>query len=527
MYGGNGGFMPPVFPGFTPGPHGPPGPPGPVGPIGPIGPVGPVGAPGPVGPVGAPGAPGPPGPVGPVGPLGPVGAQGPAGPVGAPGPAGPPGMHGTPGQPGAAGVHGTPGPPGPHGPIGPPGPPGPPGPQGIPGAPGHNGTDGVSDKYNTFTTTCVTLHVYENAHLCLDVCPNLSYKSGNKIIVTSTRNYKNHFFASVISYNSCSGKLVIICSKYIYGVFVSCSVIYNVNIANCVECIPPGRNYGDYLYFDGRFWVVGNRNISIGGYAGFTGQGLNTVALGYAAGVVDQGLGSIAIGYKAGKNYQGKNAIAIGALSGGVTGPTGPNGQGENSIAIGYKAGITGQGKNSIILNASGFPLNDLSGNALYISPIRDVTNPVPTAVSCLSLCYNPTNSEVYYSSVAGTGKTFVINHPNYQNKYLVHACLEGPEAGVYYRGIGEITNGKKVQISLPKYVDSFATDFTVQLTPIYNPNAENSIYKTTEVTNNAFEVYGENGKFYWHVFGKRGDINVEVDKNDVSVKGSGPYLWI
>jgi len=37
--------------------------------------------------------------------------------------------------------------------------------------------------------------------------------------------------------------------------------------------------------------------------------------------------------------------------------------------------------------------------------------------------------------------KTFVREHPLNKDKYLVHACLEGPEAGVYYRGERLITH--------------------------------------------------------------------------------------
>jgi hypothetical protein len=36
---------------------------------------------------------------------------------------------------------------------------------------------------------------------------------------------------------------------------------------------------------------------------------------------------------------------------------------------------------------------------------------------------------------VQSTSKTFVIDHPVDPERYLVHACLEGPEAGIYYRG--------------------------------------------------------------------------------------------
>lgn len=121
--------------------------------------------------------------------------------------------------------------------------------------------------------------------------------------------------------------------------------------------------------------------------------------------------------------------------------------------------------------------------------------------------------------------KSFIINHPIDQDKYLVHACLEGPEAGVYYRGVGEILDNYSTIIELPYYVDQFARDFTIQITPIYNGKI--NVLNSSEVFNNKFAVYGENCKFYWNVYGKRSDINVEPFKTDVDVKGDGPYLYI
>ena len=121
--------------------------------------------------------------------------------------------------------------------------------------------------------------------------------------------------------------------------------------------------------------------------------------------------------------------------------------------------------------------------------------------------------------------KSFIINHPVEKDKYLVHACLEGPEAGVYYRGIGEITDNYSTTIELPYYVNRFARDFTIQITPIFNGNF--NTLNTSEVFNNKFNVYGSNCKFYWIVYGKRLDINVEPFKRDVDVKGNGPYLYI
>jgi hypothetical protein len=121
--------------------------------------------------------------------------------------------------------------------------------------------------------------------------------------------------------------------------------------------------------------------------------------------------------------------------------------------------------------------------------------------------------------------KSFIIEHPLDSEKYLVHTCLEGPEAGVYYRGIGRISNNKDVEIELPQYVSALAFGFTVNLTPVYD--GKHHILSTSLVENNKFKVYGENCDFFWTVFGKRFDVTVEPDKNSVDVKGDGPYLYI
>ena len=103
---------------------------------------------------------------------------------------------------------------------------------------------------------------------------------------------------------------------------------------------------------------------------------------------------------------------------------------------------------------------------------------------------------------------------------------MEGPEAGVYYRGTNKIVNNESVTIDLPSYVDALATDFTVQITPIYD--GKNKFYSAGRVVNGQFTVYGENGEFYWLVQGKReSNIDIEPRKNSVDVKGVGPYRWI
>ncbi len=82
------------------------------------------------------------------------------------------------------------------------------------------------------------------------------------------------------------------------------------------------------------------------------------------------------------------------------------------------------------------------------------------------------------------------------------------------------------IKIHLPDYVEALATDFTVQITPIYCGTEIKQLY-TSEVENNSFTVNGENCKFFWIVQGKRNEIDVEPDKRSVNVKGNGPYKWI
>jgi hypothetical protein len=159
---------------------------------------------------------------------------------------------------------------------------------------------------------------------------------------------------------------------------------------------------------------------------------------------------------------------------------------------------------------------------------------------------YDTLRNEIGYSTNStDSAKTFIIDHPINNDKYLVHACLEGPEGGVYYRGTSEITNNKYVEIELPHYVSSLANDFTIIITPICNTpicnthicnnykenmnTFKNEIVRlgTTQVIDNKFIVYGKNTEFNWLVQGKRCNIKVEPLKNETKVYGSGPYKWV
>jgi len=268
----------------------------------------------------------------------------------------------------------------------------------------------------------------------------------------------------------------------------------------------------------------GTNAVVIGAQAASSSQGENAVAIGYKAGQNNQRSGAIAIGLQAGENTQGVYAIAIGEQAGmreqrsgaiAIGYQAGNTNQGTCSIAIGFQAGITNQAANSIVLNATGAALN-ATNSGFYVRPIRN--DNLTTA-----LVYNTTTYEISYATT-GT-KTFVIEHPLDKEKYLVHGCLEGPEGGVYYRGKAEITNDNSVVVKLPEYVSNLAKDLSVQITPIYNGKIK--VYNVSNVEDNCFTVYGENGEFFWIAYGNRTSIEVEPYKKDINVKGYGPYRWI
>ena len=249
-------------------------------------------------------------------------------------------------------------------------------------------------------------------------------------------------------------------------------------------------------------------------------SGQNTLSIGIGPGAAsgNQGINSIAIGNQAGYSGQGPSSIAIGPSAGYDT-------QGQNSIAIGYNAGSYRLPAYTIVLNTGPTALNP-STSGLFINSIGATAGSGSTAAPLnggYTLVYNSTTSEIKYN----TSKTFVIDHPIDEEKYLVHACLEGPEAGVYYRGDGEITDNISTTIYLPDYVERLATDLTVQLTPIYNDDIKIYNISASRVKRNKFNVYGNNCEFYWTVYGKRLNINVEPLKNNSNINGEGPYKWL
>jgi|MesohylFT_1024984.scaffolds.fasta_scaffold05084_2 hypothetical protein len=208
----------------------------------------------------------------------------------------------------------------------------------------------------------------------------------------------------------------------------------------------------------------------------------------------------------------------------GYTGPTGPTGRScLGSVGPQGPQGPTGPTGNTGPTGATGY-----TGPTGPTGPQSTVTGPTGPQ----STVTGPTGPQSTVTGPTGnigpTGsKTFIVNHPLDASKYLIHACLEGPEAGVYYRGKTTIENNESVTIQLPDYVAPLATNFTIQITSIYSKErSEPNFFEVSEIENNSFTVYGKNGSFYWYVYGMKNEILVEPYKNSIVVNGNGPYKW-
>jgi hypothetical protein len=191
-----------------------------------------------------------------------------------------------------------------------------------------------------------------------------------------------------------------------------------------------------------------------------------------------------------------------------------------------------GTGGMAVSSNGQFIMATPASGNGVYLSttPYGNMFAVLQSAASTANpiLFDNTTRSWGY-----NTSKSFVIDHPLDETKHLVHACLEGCEEGVYYRGTGTIENDVSVEIALPNYADKMATDFTLQITPIFKERSEDEDdnttihYTTSMVENGKFTVYGRKGSFYWKAMGQRRAILTEVSREEYCVKGDGPYTYI
>lgn len=109
--------------------------------------------------------------------------------------------------------------------------------------------------------------------------------------------------------------------------------------------------------------------------------------------------------------------------------------------------------------------------------------------------------------------KAFTTLHPLDEEQVLVHACLEGPESAVYYRGEGRLAKGAAT-VKLPAYFETLTRveGRTVQLTPLFDGKEALAGLAASEVRDGRFRVraIGQGNasqRFFWEVKAVRADL--------------------
>jgi hypothetical protein len=104
--------------------------------------------------------------------------------------------------------------------------------------------------------------------------------------------------------------------------------------------------------------------------------------------------------------------------------------------------------------------------------------------------------------SLTAASKSFDIPHPTKDGFRIRYGSLEGPEHGVYYRGLAI-----SPIITLPDYWVDLVDENTisVQLTPV----GSNNLHWVLKTENNQIQIDSENGQIscYFNVYAERKDI--------------------
>jgi len=112
--------------------------------------------------------------------------------------------------------------------------------------------------------------------------------------------------------------------------------------------------------------------------------------------------------------------------------------------------------------------------------------------------------SNGWFSATAGKG--FFIDHPlDPENKYLLHATVEGPEPYNLYRGVVTTDASGRAVVHLPDYFEAANKDFSYYLQPI---GTFAQVIVEEEVRNNEFVIRTDkpNVKVSWMVVATRND---------------------
>ncbi|MEJ2709181.1 MAG: hypothetical protein P8074_16335 [Anaerolineales bacterium] len=338
---------------------------------------------------------------------GPPGPTGPSGPTGLTGPTGPIGSTGPAGPSGPSGPTGPTGSSGPSGPTGPNGPSGPSGPTG-PTGPVNPNADTVDGYHASGVPTANTLIALDGS----------AYLRVPQVLDSNNTSY----------YTNPAGTSVL---KNLY---------ISDSSSNTGGLHVNGTNTNG-LYVEN----PGTHGVSINN----TGSGWDGVYVGSAS---DDGVNV---------SSAGDNGVYVGSA-------------GDNGVNVDYA------GNNGIYIASAGDDGIEIASGAanygLYI-PDVNITGVIANGGE-LGGYFRRTTNDIYsyiayssgstnYGILSNGAKAFVQQNPNDPSESIIYASLEGGEAGTYYRGTAQLTNGV-ARITLPEHY-SLVTEMeglTVQVTP-------------------------------------------------------------
>ena len=454
---------------------------GPRGPVGPQGPGGQQGLRGPTGPSG------PQGLTGPTGPHGPQGATGPAGPRGA---VGPTGAQGPIGLQGKTGPRGATGPKGDRGSIGPQGPTGPQGPMPRPPV-------AWSSSGNTLSVSTSSTSSSSQALLASSTTRAPAIRAQGRIVASTPTVGATAIWGTATGSSSAgvsaSGGFTGVNARGTYGVYAQGS--------------------------DTGVWGSGDRAGVFGRSLATTGTGVHGYASNGTA-VYAQGLGS-ATALRA----SSRSGTAIWASTSTSRGSTA-------HIYNGSGRGLSVAGKGATSLGgALHVRARDFGGTALWAESdqSRAIFGSGQIGVSGAGSGFGvhgrattSTGWAMYAAGKFGASiKSFVHPHPKDPSKIVQFVCLEGNEAGTYFRGKTRLV-GRRAAIPIPKewqqVTDADPENISVQVTPI---GSSARLWVET-ATREKIVVRGSSDcRFFYTVNGVRAgysDWNV-YDDNDIELR--------
>lgn len=144
------------------------------------------------------------------------------------------------------------------------------------------------------------------------------------------------------------------------------------------------------------------------------------------------------------------------------------------------------------------------------------------------------TGSQIEFYYGGSYVKDFTIQHPLDEERWLRHACIEGPDAEVFYDGVAQLHKGI-AWIELPAYFEALVRkeERKIQITVEDDGSDDFFAPRYSEIQNGRFRVRGPKNsyaKFSWSVTGIRKDVDRlpnEPKKSEVEIYGFGPYTYM